>query len=194
MIRQLAERLPLHTVPDWMDAEVQPIAVTDVVDAIVAAVQGAGDDRAYDIGGPDRMPYPDLLRTYCAVAGLERAQVPLPAVPTALVAELAARFSDLPTSTVRSLVESLRHDMVCGDDDAVRDLLDGRDLLEVETALHRALAVPDDSVPDPDRDPLGPMTYDPPWASGGRERGPWTAPLAEARDRAALAARSVIDS
>lgn len=194
VIRQLAERLPVHTVPDWMDAEVQPIAVTDVVDAIVAAVQGAGDERAYDIGGPDRMPYPDLLRTYCAVAGLERAQVPLPGVPTGVVAELAARFSDLPTSTVRSLVESLRHDMVCGDDDAVHDLLEGRELLEVEAALHRALAVPEDSVPDRDRDPLGPMTFDPAWASGGTERGPWAAPLAEARDRAALAARSVIDS
>lgn len=194
VIRQLAERLPLHTVPDWMDSQVQPVAVTDVVDAIVAAVHGAGDERAYDLGGPDRMSYPDLLRTYCAVAGLERAQLPLPAVPTGLVAELAARFSDLPTSTVRSLVESLRHDMVCRDDDAVRDLLDGREPLGLEPAVHRALDEPDDAVPDSERDLLGPMSFDPDWASGGTERGSWVGPLADARERAALAARSVIDS
>lgn len=193
IIRQLAARLPLHTVPNWMDSAVQPVAVTDVVDALAAAVGGAGEPRAYDLGGPDRLSYPDLLRTYCAVAGLERSQVPLPAVPTEVVAELAARFTDLPTGTVRSLVESLRHDMVCRDDDAVRDLLGGREPLELELAIHRALADPGDVVPDDERDLLASMTYDPEWASGGRQRGSWADAVAVVRERTALAARSVIE-
>jgi uncharacterized protein YbjT (DUF2867 family) len=194
VIRQLAERLPVHTVPTWMSSTVQPVAVTDVVDALAAASAGAGEPRAYDLGGPDRLSYPDLLRTYCAVAGLARSQVPLPAVPTGVVAELAARFTDVSTNTVRSLVESLHHDMVCRDDDAVRDLLGGRKPLELEVALHRALVEPDDTVPDSERDLLGPMSYDPEWASGGRQRGSWTAAaLADARDRAAETARSIID-
>ena len=194
VIRQLAERLPVHAVPDWMNSAVQPVAVTDVVDAMAAAVAGAGEPRAYDLGGPDRLSYPDLLRTYCAVAGLARSQVPLPVVPTGVVAELAARFTDVSTNTVRSLVESLRHDMVCRDDDAVRDLLAGREPLELEVALHRALAEPDDAVPDSERDLLGPMSFDPDWASGGRERGTRTAAaLADARDRVAETARSMID-
>src|SRR5690349_17336107 len=38
IIRQLSERLPVQTVPTWMQSDVEPIAVVDAVAALVAAL------------------------------------------------------------------------------------------------------------------------------------------------------------
>ena len=35
IIRQVSERMPVHTVPTWMDSMVQPIAVVDVLEALI---------------------------------------------------------------------------------------------------------------------------------------------------------------
>ena len=41
IIRQVSERMPVHTVPSWMDSTVQPIAVVDVLEALVGALEYA---------------------------------------------------------------------------------------------------------------------------------------------------------
>lgn len=46
-------RLPAQTEPDWMDSQVQPIAVVDVVDALVGASTVDGPSRHIDVGGLD---------------------------------------------------------------------------------------------------------------------------------------------
>ena len=169
IIRQVAERMPVHTVPDWMTSDVQPIAVVDVVEALVGALTAQVASRAYDVGGPDVLPYPDLLDRYCELAGLERPSVEIPLLPTALVGRLVASLTDVPTPTVEALVESLREDMVCGDDDFRADLLPaGYALMGLDEMVERSLA---ERTADPAKaDPMGPMPHDPHWASGGEDR------------------------
>ena len=167
IIRQISERMPVQAVPGWMDSRVQPIAVVDVVEALVGALALTSESRSYDVGGPERMPYTALLDAYAGVAGLSRPQVVVPGLPTDLVGTLAGAITDVPASTVEALVDSLRHDMFCHDVDWTYDLLPlEHRLVGVAESFARALAAPDDSVPPAERDPMGPMPGDPTWAGG----------------------------
>jgi uncharacterized protein YbjT (DUF2867 family) len=169
IIRQISERLPVHTVPTWMDSMVQPIAVTDVIEALAGALDYDGPSRHFDVGGPDRLRYGALLDAYTSHAGLERAQVDVPLLPTALVGTLAGSLTDVPRPVVEALVESLHHDMVAADDDFVELLLPhGHRLIGLDEAFRRSLA-PRATAPE-HADPMGPLPQDPVWASGGDDR------------------------
>lgn len=168
IVRQASERLPVETIPTWMDSRVQPVAVTDALEALVGALTVDSPTRHYDIGGPDVMSYSDLLTLYAKVAGLTRPQVPLPFVPTAMVGSLLATLVDVPRPVVESLVESLRHDMICTEDDFVADLFPGgRRPVSARAAIERALA-PSGASPAA-ADPMGPSPDDPDWAGGGQD-------------------------
>ena len=169
IIRQVSERMPLHTVPSWMDSLVQPIATVDVLEALVGALEYDGPSRHFDVGGPDRLRYGALLEAYSEHAGLERPQVNVPLLPTALVGTLVGSLTDVPRPTVEALVESLHHDMVVADDDFRAMLLpEGHQLLGLDEAFRRSLA-PRATEPE-NADPMGPLPQDPAWASGGDDR------------------------
>ena len=164
IMRQMSERLPVQVLPRWMDSQVEPVAVTDVLIALVGALSAPPRSRAFDLGSGERMAYAALLRLYADRAGLRRVQVSVPGLPTGLVSRLAPILTRAPASTVQSLVESLHHDMVCGRQDFVVQLMPrGHSLTPVADALDRALAVPDAAVPDRQRDAIGPLTSDATW-------------------------------
>ena len=169
IIRQVSERMPVHTIPTWMDSTVQPVAVVDVLEALVGALDYDGPSRHFDIGGPDRLRYGALLDAYTTHAGLERPQVDVPLLPTALVGTLVGSLTDVPRPTVEALVESLRHDMVAADDDFREALLpEGHELVGLDEAFGRSLA-PRAAEPI-EADPMGPLPQDPVWADGGDNR------------------------
>ncbi len=169
IIRQVSERMPVHTVPSWMDSMVQPIATVDVLEALVGALDYDGPSRHFDVGGPDRLRYGALLESYTEHAGLERPQVHVPLLPTALVGTLVGSLTDVPRRTVEALVESLHHDMVAADDDFQQMLLpQGHRLVGLDEAFRRALTPGRAAAQD--SDPMGPLPQDPAWASGGDER------------------------
>jgi uncharacterized protein YbjT (DUF2867 family) len=168
IVRQLSERLPVQTLPTWMDSEVQPIAVVDAVEALVGCLALPAESRTFDVGGPERMRYAELLQVFAEVAGIVRPQVPVPLLPSMLVGQLAGRLTGVPTVTVASLVESLHHDMVCRDDSFTAELLpDGYECLGVRSAIERALTRPRAGTRVAQRDPMGALPTDPAWAGGG---------------------------
>ncbi len=168
IIRQVSERLPVHAVPTWMDSLVQPIALIDVLEALLGALDYVGPSRHFDLGGPDQMRYSALLEAYTSHAGLARPQVTVPFVPSALVGTLVGSLTDVPRPTVEALVESLHHDMVAVDADFHTLLPDRHQLLDLDDALRRSLAAP---AAEPEHaDPMGPLPQDPVWASGGDDR------------------------
>jgi hypothetical protein len=148
-----------------MNADVQPMAITDALEVLARCLEVEPSTRSYDIGGPERLSYRRLLDVYAEVAGLLRPEVTLPVAPTALVGWLAGQLTDVPSSTVEALVESLHHDMVCREEDFRADLLpDGYALTPLREALSRALARP--STGDEPGDPMGPVPGDPEGAGG----------------------------
>jgi uncharacterized protein YbjT (DUF2867 family) len=165
IMRQLSEQLPVQVLPTWLDSQVEPVAVTDVVTALVGALSAPAGSRPFDVGSGERISYAALLRLYADRAGLRRVQVSVRGLPTALVSRLAPILTRAPAATVQSLVESLHHDMVCGQQDFLVQLMPpGHVLVPVAEAIERALTLPDRGVPDVERDPIGPFSSDASWA------------------------------
>ena len=113
IIRQIATLFVVQPVPLWMNHSVQPIAVSDVLRAIAEALDDDGPRGAVDIGGPDVLTYPRLMKACSRGAGLSRVRLPAPVAPSGLVGLATALATTAPFHTVTSLIESLHHDMVC---------------------------------------------------------------------------------
>lgn len=150
IIRQIATLFLVQPVPTWMHSSVQPVAASDVLRAISDGLADDGPRGAVDLGGPDVVAYPDLMRVVGGGAGLSRLRVPAPVAPTGLVGLGAALATTAPFHTVTALIESLRHDMVCrpGHTWVPRS---GGPLLDLEEAVQRSLtpmyAGPEGSLP-----------------------------------------------
>jgi uncharacterized protein YbjT (DUF2867 family) len=142
IVRQLSSVLLVQPVPPWLHSSVQPVAVADVVRALVVAVE-VEREGVVDIGGPEVLPYPDLLRAYCEVAGLHRLQLPVIGPSVAVTALTAGLVTAAPYWTVAALVRSLRHDMVC------HEVLDPDTAMPVRQAIAAALA--EDGIAGPER-------------------------------------------
>jgi uncharacterized protein YbjT (DUF2867 family) len=158
IIRQVATLFLVQPVPTWMDSSVQPVAVSDVLRAVDDALADDGPRGAVDVGGPDVVAYPDLMRVVGGEAGLSRLRVPLPVAPTGLVALSTALTTTAPFHTVTALIESLHHDMVCRPG-RTWEPRSGGPLLGVEEAVRRALT-PMYAGPE------GALPSDPAWARG----------------------------
>ena len=167
IMRRVLERLPVSAVPRWMTSRIQPIAVEDVVRLLVACLEGPPRNRSYDVGGDEVLVYGDLLDRFAALAGLHRPRVPVLVAPTFAVGEAIAALTGVPRSTVRALVRSLGHDMVCRDDDARRDLTPATPYLGLDEAITRALAG-DTAATSPGGDVQGEADSDPDWVGTTR--------------------------
>jgi uncharacterized protein YbjT (DUF2867 family) len=126
LVRALVERLPGTVGPDWLDNASQPIAVDDVVEYLVAALDIPLDRSAvYEIGGADRVRYRDLVNEVAEQLGRPTydVTVPVPAPPLD-VSQLPEALASLVPDRARlaaNLVESLRYDTDVRDDSAARD-------------------------------------------------------------------------
>lgn len=155
VIRQFATLLPVQPVPLWLRHRVQPIAVSDVLRALVEAFEPDAAEGNLDVGGPDIVRYDELLAECARAAGLRRMRVPLVVAPTEVVSVGTASLVAAPFWTVHSLVESLRQDMTC------RLPMtwvprDDRPLLGVREAMRRCFEAPGTT-------PEAPLPSDPDW-------------------------------
>jgi uncharacterized protein YbjT (DUF2867 family) len=176
MLRYLTERLPVMVTPRWVHTRIQPIAIRDVLHYLVAVADLPAEvRRGFDIGGADVLTYAEMMRRYAAVAGLRRRIiVPVPILNPWLSSLWVGAITPVPGRLARPLVESLRNEVVCGEDDIktyVPPPPDGPAGFEraVELALRKvrdadvATRWSSASVPDAPSDPL---PTDPDWAGG----------------------------
>lgn len=119
MLRYLTERLPAMVTPRWVGTRIQPIAVRDVLRYLVGAASLPAEvNRSFDVGGPDVLTYRQMMAGYAAVAGLpKRVIVPVPVLTPSLSSHWVGLVTPVPRSIARPLVESLRHEVVCGEHD-----------------------------------------------------------------------------
>jgi len=114
MVRHLTEVLPVRFRPRWTRTRCQPIAVRNVLQILVAALDDSGSDHhVYDIGGPDVLTYEEMMQRYADVAGLtRRIVIPLPLFSARLAPRSIGLVTPLAGTTVRPLIESLSNDVV----------------------------------------------------------------------------------
>ncbi|RCV50297.1 SDR family oxidoreductase [Marinitenerispora sediminis] len=174
MLRYLTERLPVMTTPRWVRSRVQPIAVRDVLRLLVAAAELPADvDRAFDIGGSDVMTYADMIQGFARVEGIRpRLIIPVPVLSPWLSSLWVGLVTPVPGAVARPLVESLRHDAVCREDD-LSALLGDHGRVDYEQAVRLALRRTRQvdvatrwSSADWPTAPSDPLPTDPEWTGG----------------------------
>ncbi len=111
LVRALVERLPLMITPRWVEVTAQPIAIGDVLDYLVAALDlETPESRIYEIGGADRVSYRDLMREYARQRGLRRRMISLPALSANLSSLWLGLVTPIYARVGRSLIEGIRHE------------------------------------------------------------------------------------
>lgn len=123
MVRALVDRLPVMITPRWVSTPSQPIAIDDVLDYLVAALDlPAGVSRIYEIGGADVVTYGDLMREYAAQRGLRRHMISVPLLTPRLSGLWLSLVTPLHARVGRKLVGGVQNQTVVRDDAALRDL------------------------------------------------------------------------
>ncbi|MEP6754152.1 MAG: SDR family oxidoreductase [Chthonomonadales bacterium] len=121
MIRALSERLPVMIMPKWVSAIAQPIAITDVLlyleSAINLVIEG---DQTFEIGGPDRLSYGDLMNDYNALRGLHRLMIKVPVLTPRLSSLWLGLVTPLYARVGRKLIDSIQHSTIVQDDSALK--------------------------------------------------------------------------
>ncbi|GLP65411.1 NAD(P)-dependent oxidoreductase [Streptomyces sp. TUS-ST3] len=176
MLRYLTERLPVMVTPSWVHTRIQPVAVRDVLRALVGGADMPPDvSRAFDLGGPDVLTYRQMMLRYAAIAGLpHRIILAVPMLTPGLSSHWVGLVTPVPASIARPLTESLRHEVVCHENDIARHLAGPpAPLLGFDDAVRLALQRVREarvttrwssaSVPGAPSDPL---PTDPDWAGG----------------------------
>jgi uncharacterized protein YbjT (DUF2867 family) len=139
MIRSLVERLPVMITPKWVKVPAQPIAIDDLLEYLVAAVELPADEsRVFEIGGADRVSYADIMREYARQRGLKLLMVPVPVLTPYLSSLWLGLVTPLYARIGRKLIESIVHSTVVRDDAALRTFQVRP--IGVEEAVRRALA------------------------------------------------------
>jgi uncharacterized protein YbjT (DUF2867 family) len=122
LVRALVEKLPAMVTPSWVDTPTQPIGVEDLVAYLVAALDRPLDESiVYEIGGPDRVSYGDLMREYARLRGLRRVMIPVPVLTPRLSSLWLALVSPVYSQVGRELIDGVRNPTVVRDDRALRD-------------------------------------------------------------------------
>lgn len=71
LLGHVTERVPAFIAPDWITNEITPISQRDIVHYLVAAADLPADvNRPFDVGGPDTMPYVEMMERYAAAMHL----------------------------------------------------------------------------------------------------------------------------
>ena len=162
ILKRLIERVPVTPIPAWMQSQLQPVAIEDVIHLVACALEGEPHNRHYDVGGDEVVSYPELLDTMADVVGVRRRQFILPWAPHMLVGWIVAWLTGMPRPTVTSLVESLTKDMVCREDDVRRELVEpDHEFVSLVDSFKRSIAEGGPDGTSRDGDPQARAVTDP---------------------------------
>ena len=139
ILRYLVERLPVMVTPRWVDTPCQPIAVSNVLQYLVACLDcPATVGGTFDIGTEEVVSYRQLMRLYAEEAHLARRWIiPVPVLTPRLSSYWIHLVTPVPASLARPLAEGLRNPVLCHDA-VIRELLP-QPLLSCRMAIRLAL-------------------------------------------------------
>lgn len=166
ILRYLVERLPVMVTPRWVETECQPIAVRNVLHALVACLTTPATIGAtLDLGGPEIMSYRTLMQTTAEALGLRRRLIiPVPVLTPRLSSWWIHLVTPIDHRLARPLADGLRNRVVCRDTRAIT-LMPQR-LLRVREAIDLALGREIAGLVETSWSDAGPMPGDPQWSGG----------------------------
>jgi uncharacterized protein YbjT (DUF2867 family) len=139
MIRFSTEFFPFIPMSMWMKNRSQPIAIQNVMDYLLAALEKWGiNSRVLEIGGPEIITYQDLMLCYAHMRGHKRSFFFLPYIPVWFMAIGIGLITPVPRRIARALVGGLSHDSIVTHKSAL-EIYPEVDLINFETAIRDAL-------------------------------------------------------
>jgi len=113
LVRALVESLPLVIAPPWVQTGAQPIAIEDVLEYLLAALEWEDERSAiFEIGGAEPVTYAEIIHEYARQRGLRRRLL-----HSSLLTPRVSRFflglmTPVYGQVAGALVESLRNETV----------------------------------------------------------------------------------
>lgn len=137
IIRDLTEKLPIMTVPRWVNTKCQPIAIRDVLGYLEGVLLNeATFQKTYDIGGPDVLTFKQMMLTYAKVRKLKRYIVTIPFLSPKISSYWLYFVTSTSYSLAQSLVDSMKNETIMKNHDI--DNVVKRQCLTYEDALKLA--------------------------------------------------------
>jgi uncharacterized protein YbjT (DUF2867 family) len=117
MVKGVVERLPVMITPRWVRSLAQPIAVEDVLDYLMQALElPVTESVVYEIGGADQVSYNEIMQEYARQRGLRRIIIiPVPVLSPFLSNLWLALITPLYTRVGRKLIEEVWSDSTVED-------------------------------------------------------------------------------
>ena len=113
ILRDLAARLPFMVFPRWLDSKTCPIALPDVITALIDARSVPMIDSAwFDIPGPEALSAREMLEIVADLDGRRIPSIRVPMLTPALSAMWLRLVSGAEYTVARELVLGLREDLL----------------------------------------------------------------------------------
>ena len=120
LVRALVERLSVMICPKWVSTETQPIAIEDLLNYLLAALDWEGEEsRTFEIGGPDIVTYGQIMKEYARQRGLQRVMISVPVLTPRLSSLWLGLVTPVYARIGCKLVESMRNPTVINDPSAL---------------------------------------------------------------------------
>lgn len=116
LIRALVQKLPVMVCPRWVSTQSQPIAIEDLLDYLTLALDcPLADSQVFEIGGPDRMSYGQIMQEYAKQRGLRRWMIPVPFLSPRLSSLWLGLVTPVYARIGRKLIDSLQNATIVND-------------------------------------------------------------------------------
>lgn len=139
MIRFMTELFPIIPSHVWLKKKSQPIAVQNIMDYLLSALEKwEADDRALEIGGPQVMTYQDLMRRYALARGHKRSFLFLPYIPVKFMAYGVGLMTPVPRRIARALVRGMSDDSIVKQNDG-HEAYPEIKIIDFDSAVRQAL-------------------------------------------------------
>ena len=137
IIRDLTEKLPVMTVPRWVNTRCQPIAIRDVLGYLESVMMNEQTfNKTFDIGGPDILSFKDMMLAYAKVRKLKRHIFIIPFLSPKISSYWLYFVTSTSFTLAQSLVNSMKNETIMRDH-SIDDIVP-RKCLTYEEALNLA--------------------------------------------------------
>ena len=107
ILRYFVELLPVMVCPSWVKSLAQPIAVDGVISYFAECLSKPETmGEIFEIGGPDKITYEELMRIYSAYLNRNLFVLQIPFLTTRLLSYWADLVTPVKASLARPLIES----------------------------------------------------------------------------------------
>ncbi len=137
MVRYLTERLPVMVAPRWIDNQIQPIAIRDVLDYLVEAL-AVGPSGIVEIGG-ECLTFRDMMMGYAAERKLTRRILPVPVLTPHLSGLWVQLVTPISNRSAMPLIQGITEPLVA-DGARAKELFPNIRPVAYREAVRRALA------------------------------------------------------